>query len=320
MGESKDLRLTALRRFAIAISILNLAGHTVLGFEQSWAAPFVGIATAYACETLLELVSAWQQRRTPRFLAGGLSFVGVVNFLLSAHITGLAVAMLLYPGEKLWPIAFAAAVGIGSKYVLRVAAPGGGSRHFLNPSNFGISLTLLAFSWVGLAQPYMFTEKLNAVGSWVLPAIIITAGTIFNGKLTHKLPLIAGWLGGFVVQDLLRWGLFGNRPLASFLPLTGVALILFTFYMVTDPATTPAPPRRQFAFGLAVAGAYGVLLAAHTVFAPFLALTAVSLLRGAALWVAARRRVTQPAARMAPAAAEPASEVGALPAIGPFAG
>ena len=33
----QDLRLPALRRFAIAISVLNIFGHAVLGFEQSLA-------------------------------------------------------------------------------------------------------------------------------------------------------------------------------------------------------------------------------------------------------------------------------------------
>jgi hypothetical protein len=40
------IRLGGLRRFAIAISILNILGHTVLGFEQSWAQPLVALATA----------------------------------------------------------------------------------------------------------------------------------------------------------------------------------------------------------------------------------------------------------------------------------
>ncbi|MFF2663014.1 enediyne biosynthesis protein, partial [Kitasatospora sp. NPDC058032] len=31
---------TALRRFAISISILNIAGYTFLGFEQPWLWPF----------------------------------------------------------------------------------------------------------------------------------------------------------------------------------------------------------------------------------------------------------------------------------------
>jgi len=286
MTGTKDLRLPALRRFAFAITLLNVLGHTVLGFEQSWAAPLVGIATAYAAEIGLELVAAWQQARRPRFLAGGLTLTGAVDFLLSAHITGLAVSMLLYTGERLAPIAFAAAVAIGSKYLFRApaAAPGGGSRHFLNPSNFGITVTLLAFSYVGITQPYMFTEKLDPTGAWVLPAVLVCAGSFLNGRFTHKLPLVAGWVGGFVLQALARWWLFGNLPLGSLMPLTGVALLLFTFYMVTDPATTPVPAARQVAFGAAVAAVYGVLLASHVVFTPFFALTLVAMGRGALLW------------------------------------
>ncbi len=285
MTETKDLRLAALRRFAFAITLLNVLGHTVLGFEQSWAAPLVGIATAYAAEIALELVAAWQQGRRPRFLAGGLTLTGAVDFLLSAHITGLAVSMLLYTGERLAPVAFAAAVAIGSKHVFRApAAPGGGSRHFLNPSNFGITVTLLAFSYVGITQPYMFTEKLDPTGAWVLPAVLVCAGSFLNGRFTRKLPLVAGWVGGFVLQALVRWWLVGNLPLGSLMPLTGVALLLFTFYMVTDPATTPVPAARQVAFGAAVAAVYGVLLAAHVVFTPFFALTVVAMGRGALLW------------------------------------
>lgn len=312
MTAPKDLRLAALRRFAFAITLLNVLGQTVLGFEQSWAAPLVGVATAYAAEILLETLLAWQQGRRPRYLGaggvGGAGVIGVIDFLLSAHITGLAVSMLLYTGERLAPIAFAAAVAIGSKYVLRVGAAGGGSRHFLNPSNFGITLTLLVFSYVGITQPYMFTEKLNAVGSWVLPAVLVCAGSFLNGRFTHKLPLIAGWVGGFVLQALVRWGLFGNLPLASLMPLTGVALLLFTFYMVTDPATTPVPAWRQVGFGAAVAATYGVLLAAHVVFTPFFALTVVAMGRGALQWAAASRRLAaaampQPKATYQPAAA-----------------
>src|SRR5579864_6248167 len=312
MTAPRDLRLAALRRFAFAITLLNVLGHTVLGFEQSWAAPLVGVATAYAAEILLETLLAWQQGRRPRYLgAGG---VGAVDFLLSAHITGLAVSMLLYTGERLAPVAFAAVVAIGSKYIFRVPAPGpvagrgGGSRHFLNPSNFGITLTLLLFSYVGITQPYMFTEKLNAVGSWMLPGVLVCAGTFLNGRFTHKLPLVAGWVGGFVLQALVRWWLFGNLPLASLMPLTGVALLLFTFYMVTDPATTPVPPWRQVGFGAAVAATYGVLLAAHVVFTPFFALTVVAFGRGALQWAAAWRlkaaaAMPQPKATYQPAAA-----------------
>ena len=49
-----NLRLAALRRFAITISVLNVLGHTVLGFENSWAQMFVALLTAYFTEIFLE--------------------------------------------------------------------------------------------------------------------------------------------------------------------------------------------------------------------------------------------------------------------------
>ncbi len=321
MTDGKDLRLPALRRFAFAITVLNLLGHTVLGFEQSWAAPLAALAAAYAAEIALELIAAWQQGRRPRFLAGGFSVGGMIDFLLSAHISGLAVSMLLYSGERLAPIVFAAVVAIGSKHVFRAPAPGAppgaGSRHFLNPSNFGITVTLLAFSYVGIAQPYMFTEKLSATGAWVLPAVLVCAGTFFNGRFTRKLPLIAGWVGGFGLQAMARWWAFGNLPRASLMPLTGVALLLFTFYMVTDPATTPVGARHQVAFGAAVAAVYGALLASHVVFTPFFALTLVAMGRGALLWLGAWRLRATAAAAAAPGAARPAPMAVLAPAAPP---
>lgn len=279
----KDLRLPALRRFAVAITVLNILGHTVLGFEQSLAQPVVALLTAYSMEILLEILESRRLGRRPRFLGGG---TAAIDFLLSPHITGLAVAMLLYANDRLFPVAFAAATAIGSKYLLRVGF-NGHSRHFFNPSNLGITATLLAFPWVGIAQPYMFTENLRGAGDWVLPAIIVCSGSFLNTKFTRKMPLILAWLGAFVLQATIRHFLFGNLFWPSLNPMTGVAFLLFTFYMVTDPATTPTTLRGQVAFGLSVAMAYGVLMALHVVFGLFFALTAVCTGRGIILLVRA---------------------------------
>jgi len=98
-----DLRLAGLRRFAISISVLNLLGHTVLGFEVSWAQMFVALITAFLTEIVLEVANAWANERPARF-AGG--FWKLVDFLLPAHIAGMAVAMLLYPGALILPFCF----------------------------------------------------------------------------------------------------------------------------------------------------------------------------------------------------------------------
>ena len=279
----KDLRLPALRRFAVAITVLNLLGHTVLGFEQSWAHLLVSLATAYAMELFIETVDAMVCRRTARYRGGPRK---LVDFLLSPHITGCAVAMLLYANARVLPVAFATSMAIASKTLFRAPA-NGGTRHFLNPSNFGITAALLLFPWVGIAPPYQFTERLHGWVDWILPAIIITTGSILNGKFTKKIPLILAWAGGFVAQALVRVLLFDAAAVPSLLPMTGVAFILFTFYMITDPATTPAAPRAQIMFGAAVAVAYGALVAMHVVFGLFFALTIVSALRGAWMFAAA---------------------------------
>jgi len=299
--QQKDMRLAALRRFATAITVLNILGHTVLGFEQSLATPFTAVLVAYACEILLELAESWRLGRRPRFLGGGA--LRVVDFLLSAHITGLAVAMLLYANERLLPIAFAAATAIGSKYLFRVGT-NGSSRHVFNPSNLGITATLLAFAWVGIAQPYMFTENLPGTSAWVLPAVIVCSGSFLNTVFTRRVPLILAWLGGFVLQAAIRHFAFGNLFLPSLNPMTGVAFLLFTFYMVTDPATTPVARRGQIAFGLSMAAAYGVLMSFHVVFGLFFGLSLVCAGRGALLYLKALAAQRAEARVKVPIAAE----------------
>ena len=279
----KSTRLAGLRRFAVAITVLNILGHTVLGFEQSLAQPIIALLTAYSMEILLEVVNAWSARRKPQFVGG---FSKFIDFLLPAHITSLAVAMLLYTNDRLWPIAFASAAAIGSKVIFR-APSGKGTRHFYNPSNFGITLTLLLFGWVGIAPPYHFTEDLDKYGDWLLPAVIIISGSFLNARFTHRLPLIAAWVSGFLAQAVIRSLVFGTPLVAALLPVTGMAFILYTFYMVTDPATTPQSKWGQVIFGLGTAVVYGLLLAMHVVFGLFFALTIVCTLRGLGLYAQA---------------------------------
>jgi len=276
MQKKIDYRFAALWRFGLSLTVFNILGHTLFGFEQSWAQPLTALATAYALELLLEWIDARASGRPVRFGGGLYNFV---SFMLPAHITGLAVAMLLYASDRLLPIAFAAAVAVGSKVIFRMPTPRG-SQHFLNPSNFGITVTLLLFPWVGIAPPYHFTENLTGWGDWLLPALIVVSGSFVNSKFTRKIPLILGWVGGFIAQAAIR-SLFGEATwTAALMPMTGLAFILFTFYMISDPGTTPFAPRDQVLFGVAVAAIYGLLMTMHIVFGFFFGLTLVCTVRG----------------------------------------
>ena len=278
--KQQDLRLPALRRFAAAITVLTLLGHSLLGFEPSYASVFVSLGVSYTVELVLETVSAWSTQRVPRYHGG---LLPMVNFLLSPHITGLAIAMLLYSNENLLPIAFAAAVANGSKYIFNVTTERG-ARHFFNPSNTGISMTLLAFPWVGIAPPYQFSENITGYGDWGFVVFICILGTFLNARFTKRMPLIAAWLVGFFIQAWLRNGYFDTSIVAALNPMTGLALLLFTFYMVSDPGTTPFKTRDQIIFGSSVALVYALLVMLHVVFGLFFSLFIVCSLRGAYLY------------------------------------
>lgn len=278
--KQQDLRLAALRRFALAITVLTILGHGFLGFEPSYACVFVSLGVSYTVELLLETVRAWSTQGIPRYKGGVLP---MVNFLLSPHITGLAVAMLLYANENLLPIAFAAAVANGSKYIFNVKTERG-TRHFFNPSNTGISTTLLAFPWVGIAPPYQFTENISGYGDWGFVIFVCLLGTFLNARFTKRLPLIAAWLIVFFLQAWLRNWFFDTSVIAALNPMTGLAFLLFTFYMVSDPGTTPFKTREQIIFGASTALVYALLMMFHVVFGLFFSLFIVCSIRGAYLY------------------------------------
>ncbi|MBV8993302.1 MAG: enediyne biosynthesis protein, partial [Pseudonocardiales bacterium] len=64
---SKDPRISALRRFAVSITVLTILGLTVLGFEEAYATPVVAVLTACLVELTLETVEARAYRRPARY-------------------------------------------------------------------------------------------------------------------------------------------------------------------------------------------------------------------------------------------------------------
>jgi enediyne biosynthesis protein E5 len=280
--QKRDPKVTiALRNFAISITVFNIAGYLVLGFEQPWIWPVIALATAYGLELLLETVGTRGDGQQLRFLGNG--FRGLVEFLYPAHITALAVNMLIYVNDQLLVMMFAVMVAISGKWLLQ-APVRGRMRHYMNPSNLGIAMVLLLFPWVSIAPPYHFTEYLTGPGNWILAALIVVFGTMLNAMLTGRMWVIAGWLGIFVVQAVVRGVLFDTAIPAALTVMTGVAFVLFTNYMITDPGTTPSRPLSQFAFGGGAAALYGLVTALHIGYGIFLGLALTCLIRGLFLW------------------------------------
>jgi hypothetical protein len=171
----------------------------------------------------------------------------------------------------------------------------------MNPSNLGIALALLCFSsWVSIAPPYEFSEYANTYFRIMIPLVITVAGTLLNATLTKRIPLIVGWMGGFAIQAFLRHWIWHVSLYTALGVMTGIAFVLFTNYMITDPGTTPTKARPQFMFGAGVAVVYGVLMLFNVTYTLFFATTIVCAIRGIGWWVThllAKRRARIAAAR-----------------------
>lgn len=299
----------ALRNFAVSISVFNILGYTVFGFEQPWLWPIIAVLTAYVLETGLEVLGARIEGRAPRFAGKGVK--GVLEFYYPAHITALAVNMLIYVNDKIGVMIFGVIVAVGAKWVLR-APVRGGMRHFMNPSNLGITVILLLFPWAAIAQPYMFTEHIDGIYDWIVPAAILGAGTMLNSKLTGRMWLLGAWVIVFALQAVVRGLFFDTAIVGGLAPMTGVAFILFTNYMITDPGTTPSKPASQMAFGAGVAVLYGFFTGVGIAYGMFFATTLVCAIRGTFLWSlhfvakAAAARAAEAAEQAAPVAHDPA--------------
>lgn len=303
-------RYFALWYFTTLLIVWNLLGHLFLGFEQSDIQPLVGLATAIGLQFLLEWIDARANNRKPRFTG---SWADLVNFLPPAIIPGLAVTMLLYPNERLMPLIFGVGLAICSKVIFRAPVADGKTQHIFNPSNLGIVATLLLFPSVGVAPPYHFTENLTGMGHWALPAVVLATGIVVHGLFTGRLTLVLTWLLAFVIQGQLRSWYFGTSWIVPLTPMTSAAFMVFTLYMIPDPATTPVKPLRQALFGIAIAAVYGILLVEHMVYGLFIALAIVCGLRGVGLhiWAAWRTIREREPARLEPAMAGDAKGVSA---------
>jgi Na+-translocating ferredoxin:NAD+ oxidoreductase RnfD subunit len=212
------------------------------GFSRSPIQWLVGIATCVGLDFLLTLL-----------LRGTL--VVPVSGLISSM--GL---LLLCDSPVLWPYPACGALAIGSKHIIRFRG-----KHVFNPLNFGIVVGLLLFS----------CDMTIVASRWGggLPAMAFVAilGSVASYK-AHRLDLSATYVVTFALGGIVRM-LISHAPLWTVLnPMTGAAFQLFTFFMISDPMTTPQTSRGRIVYGVVLASLDSVLRFNQIEFSPFFAL------------------------------------------------
>jgi Na+-transporting NADH:ubiquinone oxidoreductase subunit NqrB len=166
--------------------------------------------------------------------------VGIPVELRSALITSFSLSLLLRT-DTLWLYAIAGAIAVGSKFLIRIDG-----KHVFNPAT--IAIVALVFgsgrAWVTPGQwgaELWFATLLGFLGLMVLQRARRADITLFF-LLAH---------GGLLAARALWLG----DPLA--IPahqLESGSLLLFAFFMISDPKTIPDSRLGRLIFAFAVAG------------------------------------------------------------------
>ncbi len=157
----------------------------------------------------------------------------------STLISGLSLCLLLRT-NSLGLAVLAGVIAIGSKFVLRLRG-----KHVFNPTNFALVVLLLASREVWVSP-----------GQWgsaaVFGFLLACAGGLVVNRAARSDVTLA-FLGCYCGLVLAR-SLWLGEPLAIPLHrLQNGALILFAFFMISDPKTTPDSRAGRIVFAALVA-------------------------------------------------------------------
>jgi Na+-transporting NADH:ubiquinone oxidoreductase subunit NqrB len=154
----------------------------------------------------------------------------------------------------------AAVIAIGSKFLVRIRG-----KHVFNPANVAlVSLLLLADrAWISSGQ--WGSATLGALALACLGMLVLTRA--------RRAETTIAFLAAYAAL-LLGRALWLGDPLAIPLhQLQNGALLIFAFFMISDPKTSPDAPRGRMLYGTLVAGvAYVIQFVFYESNAPILSL------------------------------------------------
>lgn len=251
------LRDPRLHLAAVIVS-LQVLGQTAFAFTVSIAQILMTLAVC----AVLEAAIAFRQQR-------------VIMWPASALLTGNGVAFVLrVPGTRhgdwwstrgWWIFVGTAAISLLSKYVIRWRGD-----HIFNPSNFGL---VLCFLILGSSRADPLDFWWGPMTAWMALALgIILAGglaillrlKLIGIAIGFWLAFVAGIgviaLGGHAMTARWHLGPVTGRDFWWVL-ITSPEILVFLFFMITDPRTIPKGRLARLVYGVAI-GVLATLLIA----------------------------------------------------------
>ncbi len=153
-----------------------------------------------------------------------LNKLGIESFY-SPMITALGMSILLRV-EHWWIMALAVSIAISSKFLIQF-----NQKHIFNPGNFGIVIALL-FSRGAWVSPGQWGESM-----WYVILFLICGGLVLRkvGRWDTTIAFLAFYLALEAGRNLYlgwTWDVWSHRMMSG-------SLVMFSFFMITDPRTIP---------------------------------------------------------------------------------
>lgn len=246
---------------AAVILSIHVLGQVGLGFRVSVVQILAAILTCAVIEV------AWTLHRT-----------GTLVWPASALLTGSAVALILrvlgtengdYWSTRGWYVfALAGGLALLTKYAIKFRGS-----HVFNPANVAL---VAAFLVLGSARVEPLDFWWGPLDGWLVAAYaIILAGGLLITRRLHLLAMsaafwitLAAGIGVLAASGhcmTARWA-FGPVCGSRFwwVIVTSPEILIFVFFMITDPKTVPAGRVARIAFGVSVAVASTLLIGPQT--------------------------------------------------------
>jgi enediyne biosynthesis protein E4 len=186
-------------------------------------------------------------------------------FPLSIFITSLSLSFLLdYKTGSAFlflPVFYAVAM----KYLLTY-----NGKHFFNPAGTAVTLSVMTSAKLITLAP---ASQWNGFGP--MPFLVLAFGALLVLPKVNRTWLVGSYFLSFLLFALVRAKLnaaFIDPEVLIWGTISSVSFLIFIFFMITDPATSPANPREQLLYGLALGAIDFLLHLRHNYYTFFLSL------------------------------------------------
>jgi enediyne biosynthesis protein E5 len=158
---------------------------------------------------------------------------------LSAIVTSFGISILVR-ADSLWVHPLLAAIAISSKFIFRID-----HNHVFNPANLAAVLAayVLPGAWL---SPGQWGQ------SWMLAAWFLGLGLIVTQR-AKRIDIGVVFLISFATLLTVRVFVLGQNPWIIWHQMQNGVLLLFAFFMISDPMTTPRHAIVRIGYAMTVA-------------------------------------------------------------------